>query len=93
MKNIALYKSEKSLKDKVFNIFNNNLSQINFFNMMCQLYTLFLYNNMEDHIPEIAYVRHGRNLTLFNYTVGSYFQLSVTLFHGLINAGKQKYNK
>ena len=85
LQNIALYKSEKSLKDKVFNIFNNNLSQINFFNMMCQLYTLYLYNNMEDHIPEIAYVRHGRNLKLYKNTIGSFLQLSIINYDFLKN--------
>ena len=88
LQNIMVYMSDKSLSDKVYNIFNGNLSRINFFNMMCQLYTLYLYNNMEDHIPEIVYVRHGRNLTLYNYTVGSFFQISIINYDFLKNAKK-----
>ena len=36
--------SSKNLRDKIYNIFNDDLSKISMFNMICQLYTLYLYN-------------------------------------------------
>ena len=90
MVNAINHMSDKSLKDKIFNIFNGNLSRINYFNMMCQLYTLYLYNNMNDHVPEIAYVRHGRNLTLYRNTVGALIQTSFLKYDFLKNSKKIK---
>ena len=53
--------SSKALRDKIYSIFEGNFSKVSMFNMICHLYTLYLYNNMADNIPEIVYLRHGRN--------------------------------
>ena len=80
--------SDKSLRDKIYKKFDGSLSKINFFNMICQLYTLYLYNKKEDFVPEIGYVRHGRNLTKFNYTIACFFQLSIIKYDFLKNYQK-----
>ena len=67
-------KSPKELRDKIVSIYNGKFSRISMFNLMCQLYTLYLYNNMEDHIPEVTYVRHGRNLKFYKYSMGSFIE-------------------
>ena len=85
--------SVKSLKDKVFRIFDGNLHKLNYFNMICHLYTLYLYNKnneKEDFIPEITYVRHGRNLTKFRYTIGPFLQLSIIKYDFFKNYEKIK---
>ena len=69
-------KSSKDLRDKIVSIFNGKFSNISMFNLMCQIYTLYLYNNMEDHIPEITYCRHGRNLKYFKNSLGSFVDIS-----------------
>ena len=83
----------KSLKDKVFRIFDGNLHKLNYFNMICHLYTLYLYNKnneKEDFIPETTYVRHGRNLTKFRYTIGPFLQLSIIKYDFFKNYEKIK---
>ena len=88
--NIFYQMSDKALKDKIYNIFEGNLSKINIFNMMCQLYTLYLYNNMEDNVPEIVYLRHGRNLTLYRNTIGCFFQIAIIKYDFIKNTKKVK---
>ena len=66
--------SSKNLRDKIYSIFKGKFSKISMFNMICQLYTLYLYNNMEDPIPELVYLRHGRNLKYFRNSMGSFIQ-------------------
>ena len=78
--------SDKNLKDKIFNFFDNSLSQINYFNMMCHLYTLYLYNKMEDNVPEINIVSHGRNLNLYKNTYGMLIQISFIKYDFLKNS-------
>ena len=68
--------SSKSLRDKVYSIFNGKFSEISKFNMICQLYTLYLYNNMEDPKPEITTARHGRNFKFYRNTVGCLIQFT-----------------
>ena len=82
--------SDKSLRDKIFNFFDGKLSQLNFFNMMCHLYTLYLYNKMEDNVPEIIINRHGRNLNLYRYTYGLFLQISFIKYDFLKNSQKIK---
>ena len=78
--------SDKNLRDKIFNYFGGNLTQINNFNMICHLYTLYLYNKMEDNIPEIQIVAHGRNLNLYRYTYGVFIQVSFINYDFLKNS-------
>ena len=66
--------SSKALRDKIYSIFEGKFSRISMFNLICQLYTLYLYNNMEDHRPEILYVRHGRNLKFYKNSMGCFLQ-------------------
>ena len=66
--------SSKSLRDKIYTIFEGKFPKISMFNMICHLYTLYLYNNMDDHIPEISYIRHGRNLKFYKDTIGCLIQ-------------------
>ena len=66
--------SSKSLRDKIYTIFEGKFPKISMFNMICHLYTLYLYNNMEDPIPEIAYIRQGRNLKFYGNTMGCFIQ-------------------
>ena len=58
--------------------------------MICHLYTLYLYNKKEDFIPELRYVRHGRNLTKFRYTIGPFLQLSIIKYDFFKNYEKIK---
>ena len=88
--NVYFQMSDKSLKDKIFKYFDGSLSKINYFNMMSQLYTLYLYNQMEDNTPEIGYVRHGRNLTLYRNTIGLLFQISFIKYDFLKNSKKMQ---
>ena len=86
--NLFVQMSDKNLRDKIFNFFGGNLSKINYFNMMCHLYALYLYNKMEDNVPEVIYVKHGRNLDLYKYTYGLFIQISFIKYNFLKNSQK-----
>ena len=81
--------SSKSLRDKIYSIFGGKVSKISMFNIICHLYTLYLYNNMEDHIPEIVYLRHGRNLKYYQDTMGCLLQNSFINYDILKNTIKK----
>ena len=81
--------SSKSLRDKIYSIFGGKVSKISMFNIICHLYTLYLYNNMEDHVPEIVYLRHGRNLKYYQDTMGCLLQNSFINYDILKNTIKK----
>ena len=87
-------KSDKGLRDKIHNLFNGDMTKMSMFNMICQIYNVYLYNNMEDPIPEIAYVRHGRNLKYYRNSMGAFLQISFIKYDFskyAIKKGDKKY--
>ena len=80
--------SPKSLSDKINSIFGGIFSEISLFNMICHIYTLYLYNNMEDPKPEIVYIRHGRNLKFYKDTMGCLLQNAFINYDFVKNAIK-----